>query len=45
VTNDGFYMLAEARIVSTTGTFAASATLPSTDNSWVAVMAAFQGAP
>jgi hypothetical protein len=45
VTNTAFYMLAEAMIVPATPSVAATATMPTTDNQWVALMAAFQGAP
>jgi hypothetical protein len=45
VVNDQFYMLAEARIVSASTSISASAIMPTTDNGWVGLMAAFQGAP
>ena len=41
VANPNFYMIAEARIVTTTGKFSAAATLPSTDDQWVGLLAAF----
>ena len=41
VTNPNFYMIAEARIVDSTGKFSATATLPSTDDQWVGLIAAF----
>ncbi len=44
VANSNFYMLAEAMTVSATGKFAASASLPSTDDEWVGLAAAFKGA-
>jgi len=43
VTNTNFYMIAEARTVSLTGKYAATATLPSTDDQWVGLVAAFAG--
>jgi hypothetical protein len=45
VTNDAFYMVAESKIVSNPGSFSATATVSKTDDRWVALMAAFQGAP
>jgi hypothetical protein len=42
-TNSSFYMIAEAQIVSTVGAYSASATLPTTDNQWVGLLAAFAG--
>jgi hypothetical protein len=45
VTNADFYMLAEAMIVQASPAVAASATMPTMDNRWVSLMAAFQAAP
>jgi hypothetical protein len=45
VTNSDFYMLAEAMIVPTSPGIAASATMPTLDNRWVSLMAAFQAGP
>jgi hypothetical protein len=42
VTNGQFAMLAEARIVSTSGPLSATATLSKADSRWVALIAAFQ---
>jgi hypothetical protein len=45
VTNTDFYMLAEATIVQASPGIAASATMPTADNQWVSLMAAFQAGP
>jgi hypothetical protein len=45
VTNADFYMLAEAMIVQASPAIAASATMPTADDRWVSLMAAFQAAP
>jgi hypothetical protein len=45
VTNTDFYMLAEAMIVQASPGIAATATMPTTDNRWWALMAAFQAGP
>jgi hypothetical protein len=42
VSNTAFYMSAEAMIVPATASVAASATMPTNDSQWVALMAAFQ---
>ena len=43
VTNNVFYMLAEAKIVSMPESLSATATMPNTDDMWVALIAAFNG--
>jgi hypothetical protein len=41
--NPNFYMIAEARTVDTPGKFSAAATLASSDDQWVGLLAAFAG--
>jgi hypothetical protein len=45
VTNTDFYMLAEVMIVQASPAIAASATMPTLDNRWLSLMAAFQAGP
>jgi hypothetical protein len=45
VTNTDFFMLAEAQIVQASPAIAASATMPTTDNRWWSLMAAFRAGP
>jgi hypothetical protein len=44
-TNTQFFMMVETQVVSTKGAFSAPATMPLSDNRWVALLAAFQGGP
>lgn len=43
--NTNFYLLTEDRVVSSAGSYKADATMPRADANWVAVIAAFRGAP
>jgi hypothetical protein len=45
VTNSDFYMTAEAMVVPATPSLQATATMPTNDNDWVSLVAAFQAAP